>query len=395
MNVTVQRVTDPIEGMHRSISDRLLRLGGPEIQPLARAYQTMTGAIYESVRGMGWVVGSALSLGATVAQRRGPVPFLWNAGPGSRVQAIANGVWGDHFVGIDSPLSIEMAFRDRDGGSMDAELVAIGSNFVRPGRRLAVLIHGLAETEAIWRNALVGDGEDSGLAASLTVDGFTPLLLRYNTGCLISENGRALAALLDRVTAAWPAPIDEIALVGNSMGGLVARRALQEGRDRRLGWSTAVQRLVTVGSPHLGSPLEKLAAGASRALRFAPETRPLSQFLESRSEGIKDLHSGAINDDEAQADGFTEHFVSLQPSGVEQHFIAGVVTANVDHPVGKVVGDLIVRAASATGSGRVRSVEAKESVVLGGRRHFDLAGDPDVIAQIREWLSPLPAADGF
>jgi pimeloyl-ACP methyl ester carboxylesterase len=292
-------------------------------------------------------------------------------------------------------MSIEMAFRDQEGGSIVAELAGVDSNFVRPARRLAVLIHGLAETEAIWRNALVGDGADSGLAASLTADGFTPLLLRYNTGCSISENGRELAALLDRVTAAWPVPVDEVALVGNSMGGLVARSALQEGRNRRFGWTTAVQRLVTVGSPHLGSPLEKLAAGASRALRFAPETRPISQFLESRSEGIKDLHSGAINDDEAHADRFTEHFVSLQPSGVEHHFIAGVVTANSEHPVGKMVGDLIVRAASATGRGRVRSVEAKESVVLGGRRHFDLAGDPDVIAQIREWLSPLPTVDGF
>ena len=381
--------------MHRSISARLFRLGGAEIQPVARVYQTTTGAIYESVRGLGWLVGSAMSLGATVAQRRRPVPALWNSGPGSRVQAIANGVWGDHFVSIDSPLSIEMAFRGQDGNSMDPDLAPVGPNSVRPGRRLAVLIHGLAETEAIWRRAHVGGGEDSGLAASLSVDGFTPLLLRYNTGCSISENGRALAALLDRVTAAWPVVIDEIALVGNSMGGLVARSALQEGRDRRLEWTTAVQRLITVGSPHLGSPLEKLAAGASRAFRFAPETRPLSQFLESRSEGIKDLHSGAINDDEAQADGFTEHFVSLQPSGVEHHFIAGVVTANVEHPVGKMVGDLIVSAASATGRGRVRSVEAKESVVLGGRRHFDLAGDPDVIAQIREWLSPLPTADGF
>ena len=77
-----------------------------------------------------------------------------------------------------------------------------------------------------------------------------------------------------------------------------------------------------------------------------------------------------------------------QPAGVEQHFIAGVVTANVEHPVGMMVGDLIVREKSATGRGRSRSVESKETVVLGGNRHFDLARNPDVIGQIRMWLSP-------
>ncbi len=390
VSLTVQRLTDPVEGMHRAISDRWFRLGGNQIQPVAWVYQTVTAGIYGSVRGAGSALGSALSVGAAVVQRTRPVPLLWRSGPGSRVQAVANGVWGDRFVGMESPLSIEMAFRGRHGDPIVLDPAADHSSVERPKRRLAVLIHGLAETEAIWRISTLPDTEDSGLAAALTEDGFTPLLLRYNSGRSVSENGQALAALLDQVMASWPVPIEEIALVGNSMGGLVARSAMQAGQVARLGWPAAVQRLVAVGSPHLGSPLEKLAAGASRALRFAPETRPLSHFLESRSQGIKDLRSGAINDDEVRAARSVEHFVSSQPAGVEHLFIAGVVTADVDHPVGMMLGDLIVRAKSATGRGRSRSVEAKEAVVLGGRRHFDLAGDPDVISQVRKWLSPDP-----
>ena len=268
VTLTVQRLTDPVEGMHRAISDRWFRLGGTKIQPVAQAYQTVTAGIYGSVRGVGSLVGSALSLGATVVQRRRSVPFLWSSGPGSRVQAIANGVWGDRFVDMDSPLSIEMAFRDHDGDPIGLDPASVGLNFERPRRRLAVLIHGLAETEAIWRTSIVADARGTGLEAVLAGDGFTPLLLRYNSGRSVAENGQALAALLDQLTAAWPVPIEEIALVGNSMGGLVARSAMQAGRDARHGWPAVVRRLVAVGSPHLGSPVEKLAAGASQALRF-------------------------------------------------------------------------------------------------------------------------------
>ena len=394
VTLTVQRLTDPVEGMHRAISDRWFRLGGTKIQPVAQAYQTVTAGIYGSVRGVGWAVGSALALGAEVVQRTRPVPVLWRSGPGSRVQAIANGVWGDRFVGMGSPLSVKMAFRDHAGDPIDLDPVSIVSSIERPAPRLAVLIHGLAETEAIWRTSTAAEAEGWSLEAALAEDGITPLLLRYNSGRSISENGEALAALLDRVTTAWPVPIEEVVLIGNSMGGLVARRAVQTGHDGQLGWTAAVRRLVTVGSPHLGSPLEKLAAGASRALRLVPETRPLSHFLESRSEGIKDLRSGAINDDEARAGRSMERFVSSQPVGVEHFFIAGVVTADVEHPLGMMVGDLIVREKSATGRGRTRSVESKETVVLGGNRHFDLARNPDVIGQIRMWLSPNTSSQG-
>ena len=54
----------------------------------------------------------------------------------------------------------------------------------------------------------------------------TPLLLRYNTGLRIADNGAALSLLLTDLVERWPVPVHRIDLVGHSMGGLVLRHLL-------------------------------------------------------------------------------------------------------------------------------------------------------------------------
>src|SRR3954454_1007303 len=83
---------------------------------------------------------------------------------------------------------------------------------------IAVFVHGLGETEYAWGRRNYGE--------RLTEDlGYTPVFVRYNTGRHISENGASLAALLDDLVADWPVEVRRIAIVGHSMGGLVARSA--------------------------------------------------------------------------------------------------------------------------------------------------------------------------
>ena len=114
------------------------------------------------------------------------------------------------------------------------------------------------------------------------------MYVRFNSGRHVSENGRSLAALLDEVVAEWPVPVEQIALVGHSMGGLVARSACCAGGD----WTALVTHTVSLGSPHLGAPLESAVHYASAALGVTPETRPFAGFLRRRSAGIRDLRSG-------------------------------------------------------------------------------------------------------
>ena len=81
---------------------------------------------------------------------------------------------------------------------------------------VVVFLHGLGETEHAWGSPNYGD----------LLDDVTPVFIRFNTGRHISENGAALAALLDALVRDWPVEVERITLIGHSMGGLVARSAV-------------------------------------------------------------------------------------------------------------------------------------------------------------------------
>ena len=64
-------------------------------------------------------------------------------------------------------------------------------------------------------------------------------------------------------------------LVGHSMGGLVTRSACYYGEQQHR-WTEAVRHVVCLGSPHLGTHLEKGVHIASWALARLPETRAVA-----------------------------------------------------------------------------------------------------------------------
>src|SRR5690606_14178182 len=87
--------------------------------------------------------------------------------------------------------------------------------------------------------------------------GFSVLYVRYNSGLRIATNGRKLAQLLADVVSAYPVPLEEIVLIGHSMGGLVSRSAAHYASELELSWVQRLSHLICLGSPHHGAPLEK------------------------------------------------------------------------------------------------------------------------------------------
>ena len=305
---------------------------------------------------------------------------------------MGNALWGDELELRRSDPRAELGLRNSEGEPIGLDALTLGRAFPEPTSRLVVLLHGLGETERCWQALTVDGATAIGLADVLAADSFTPLLVRYNSGRHISDNGFVLAALIDEITHNWPVAVGEIALVGNSMGGLVARSSVHAGRSAEHDWVGKVNHIATLGSPHLGAPLEKGANLISWGLRLAPESRPLGLFLNQRSAGIKDLRFGAIREEdwtEQDPDALLIDAVGEAPlpEEIDQHFIAGVFTAEPSHPVGVLFGDFVVRAGSAIGRGRRRRIEATDVRVFGGRRHFDMLHDPVVQEQVRDWLS--------
>ena len=83
-----------------------------------------------------------------------------------------------------------------------------------------------------------------------------------------------------------------MALVGHSMGGLVARVACALDAAGPASWSPLVTDLVTLGTPHLGAPLAGWARSGAAGLARLPETSAFGRIIDQRSAGILDLERG-------------------------------------------------------------------------------------------------------
>jgi pimeloyl-ACP methyl ester carboxylesterase len=370
-----------IRDVHAAIARRGFEAVGPGGASARTIHDGVSAAVYGGMR----VALEALprATAAAVAMRATTeAPSLAASPRGALALALLNGFAGDALAARGSELALDMTLRHR-GADLDVATVT--------GERVAIFVHGLGETDAAWRMRATAD--QPGYGARLQRElGYTPLQLRYNTGRHISDNGRELAALLEGLHDAWPTPIGEVALIGHSMGGLVARSACHYGHAEGHQWTQAVRHVVCLGSPHLGAPLEKGINALGWALANLPETRPFARAVNARSAGIKDLRFGAcIEEDWCDCDPdelLTDrcHDVPCLP-GATFYFIAATLSRGEGDPLGTVVGDLLVRVPSASGAGRRRRVPFADGRRLGGLTHFDLLNHPAVYEQIRDWLS--------
>ena len=122
-------------------------------------------------------------------------------------------------------------------------------------------------------------------------------------------------------------------------------------------------------------------------------TQVPAEILNARSAGIKDLRFGYTIEDEwsdENPDGFLEdnrHELPLL-DGVGYYSIAATVTRNPKHPMGVLLGDLLVRLPSATGQSPelTRRIPFHSGQILSGMTHLRLATHPEVYQVIRQNL---------
>lgn len=388
-----------IAGVHNAIARKpfaALRLApgvGDVSDGVRVVHDAITDLVYGGIRAGVAIAGAAarLAVGLTNAAQDDPPP-------GSRADlaiAALNGFAGDRLSRSGNPLAESMHLRRR-GKRVAIERERLGAAFPNPTRRLAVFVHGLACSETMWNvhSERHYGTPDVSYGSRLEDElGYTPLYVRYNTGLHISENGRALALLLDRLIAEWPAGVDELALIGHSMGGLVLRSAGHYGREDRLAWIRSARHLVFLGAPHLGAPLEKGANIAAWCLGLTDITRPFAVALNRRSAGIKDLRFGSLRDEDWQSADL-DALLSGRPSeippleGATHYFVTATVTRDRRHPLGVAVGDLLVREPSASGRALLHRIQfpLENGRHFGLMNHFGLLNHPDVYDQMCTWF---------
>ena len=157
--------------------------------------------------------------------------------------------------------------------------------------RLAVLVHGLCLNDKQWHR----DGHDHGTALARDL-GYTAVYLHYNTGLHISVNGQAFADLLQSLVSEWPVPLKELVIIGHSMGGLVARSACHFGAAAGHNWPRHLRKLIFLGTPHHGAPMERGGQWLHLALNKSRYTAAFAHLGRVRSAGITDLRYGNLLD---------------------------------------------------------------------------------------------------
>jgi pimeloyl-ACP methyl ester carboxylesterase len=375
--------------MHRAIADRAFGATGAASAPSKALHDGISGAVYASLRSAAGLAGKAAGGALEGPAERAGRP-LSTTPRGAALLGAINGLIGDRLERQNSPLRQPMAVRVGERVVAPAELAAA---FPDATPRIVVFVHGLFETEHAWR---YGGGPSYGAPLRREL-GCTPVEVRFNSGRHVSENGRSLADLLADVVAAWPVEVEEVALVGHSMGGLVARSACHTASERGDRWVRLVRHAVTLGTPHTGAPVEQAIQVASAALGALPETRPFAGLLRRRSAGIRDLRQGSLVDEDwrdRDPDALRAAACREVPllDGATHHFVAATVTRGAEHPVGRLVGDWLVLYPSACGRSRTRRIpfRVEDGLHVGGTHHLALLNHPQVYARLREWLATAP-----
>ena len=379
----VTGVTDLVEAMHAAITHLPSAIG----RPAPASTTGLTGFVYHSVRTVtGWV-GDGIDASLT-----GLAPLLGSGDRGPQREATLatmNGVLGDHLEASQNPLAITMRLRT-GGEALALDRKSLAARFPDASGKLLILVHGLCMDDLQWDYV----GHDHGEALARDLD-YTALYLHYNTGRHISTNGRDFSSLLDQLVKAWPVPLEEITVLGHSMGGLVARSAIDDAFSKRRAWSKLPIKTIFMGTPHHGAPLERAGSWADMLIGISPYSAPFVRLGQVRSAGIQDLRHGNLRDADWQdldGNGLADGRTPLPlPRQVTAYAIAVSTQKNrKDGEESRASGDGLVPIDSALGrhpdsTFDLRIPKTRQWVGY-GINHLELLGSDVVYQQLKRWL---------
>ena len=378
-------LTGFVESMHHNIAHASGVIGPPPQGPMVG----ISGWVYRGIQGAVRMAGGGLD---ALLTQLDPALGEQSSSPGrDAVLSALNGVLGDHLAASGNPLAIPMRAH-HDGVALELERRALAAAIPAPTGRLAVLVHGLFLNHWKWERK----GHDHGAALARDL-GYTPVYLHYNSGLNISTNGRNFADLLEALVEQWPVPLEDLVIIGHSMGGLVSRSAHHYGAAAGHAWPEHLSNLLFLGTPHHGAPLERGGHQLDLLLGKSPYTAALTKFGRMRSAGITDLRYGNLVDEDWQDHDRFEHVGDRRrglplPKGVRCHAIAATVGNGVGGLNDRLVGDGLVPLRSALGHHEephlALGLPDSQQWIGRGMNHLDLLNRQEVYEQIRRWLAP-------
>lgn len=373
-----------VEAMQANIARRPTRIAGATV---GGALNAAASIVYRSIRGITRAVGAGIDLALHAAA---PALGQMESSPAREAMiAVLNGVMGDYLAETGNPLAVTMHLR-REGKPLELTREGLAAAIRAPSPKLLVLVHGLCRNDRCWER----DGHDhgAGLARDLS---YTAVYLHYNTGLHVSANGRALAQMLEELVAVWPVPLNEVSILAHSMGGLVARSACHHASAAGHAWPRKLRKLVFLGTPHHGVPLERAGHWLERLLEKTPYTAPFALLGRVRSAGITDLRHGDVLGQERRGRGRSRRRSASGsslplPRRVQCYTIAAMIGNAPSPRRDQLIGDGLVPVASALGdhpdSRRRLTFPRSHQWIATGTSHLGLLRSGQVYARIRGWF---------
>ncbi len=378
----IKGVTDLVEAMHHTIAS----LGGLLSKPGQKRTRGITGLVYRSIRTVtGWVGGG---LDAFLDKLTLIIEDKESSPGREAMLAAVNGVLGDYLADKENPLTISMQLR-KNGRVISVEKQTLSELVQQSNGKIILMVHGSCMNDLQWNR----QGHDHG--AMLASDfGYLSVYLHYNSGRHISENGREFAHLLESFIKKCPQPI-ELMIIAHSMGGLVSRSACFYAKQTGHSWLSQLQKIIFLGTPHHGAPLEKGGNWIDNILEISPYSKPFSRMGKIRSAGITDLRYGNIVDEDWKGQ---DRFKLSKDPRIPVHLPNDVACYAIAATTGKesskvgdaLIGDGLVPLNSALGRHKNPDLNLlfPENQQWIGRNmnHLDLLNHPDVYEIITQWL---------
>lgn len=394
-------ITSLVETMHHNILLLPMPVGqagtkptlGPAHGVVYNVIKASSGLVYRSIRGVARLIGAGLD---SALERLEPeLVHINSSHERAAIMSVLNGVLGDHMAAGGNSLAITLNFR-HEGHVLYLNRESLDCAIPQPKGKILLMLHGHCMNELQWKR----NGHDHGqvLAAA---NGFTPMYVRYNSGLHISQNGRALADKLEELVSVWGVPVEEICIIGYSMGGLVARSACHYAAQAGHSWLQHVQKLLFVGTPHHGSMVEQAGNLIDLILEVSPYTQALSRLGKIRSAGTTDLRHGNMIDEDWVGRNRFSHAADVRvpmslPENIQCYAIAALIAQEHCEIRGKLIGDGLVPLRSALGhhrdTRRALEFDAQHQKIFYGMNHMGLLDSQEVCAQLQSWITPATAA---
>ena len=376
-------ITDLVEAMHK----RVVHPPFLPSTPIQHLITNLAGITYKNIRWSTRFIGNGAdkALGQ-FASALGEIEALDER---EAIRSVLNGVIGDYLEKNENPLKINMQFRHQAKAiSLDKE--SLEKAYPTINGKILLMVHGSCKNDISWTRKEHNHG--TALAKELHK---TPIYLHYNSGRHISTNGQNFNELLEKLVLHWPVPIEELIIIGHSMGGLVSRSALHYGQQQQKSWTKHLKKMIFLGTPHHGAPLEKAGNYLDVVLEAVPYAKPFARLGKIRSAGVTDLRYGNLLDEDWQDNdrfkmqGDQRQNISL-PEQIECYSIAGIARKSADSASSQLLGDNMVSVKSALGQHKdpTRNLNFKKenTWIAYESTHSDLLSNPKIYSIIKKWM---------